>query len=215
MTAQQKPLRTLLHIDSSARLQGSYSRQLTQTFVQAWQGANGGSAAPVLYRDIGQTPVPAIDETWAAAYETEPGNRTVEMEAAIALSDELLDELFAADCYVFGVPMYNLTIPATLKAYLDQVVRRDRTLEFINGRPQGRLQGKKALVVTTRKFNYRGETEAASRNFLEPYLTAIFKIMGIEAVEFIVADQLAGEEREKQASLANAESALLALASRW
>lgn len=221
MTAQQNLLdqnlsrRTLLHVDSSARVQGSYSRELTQTFVQAWQAANGGCSVKMTYRDIGQTPVPAVDETWAAAYETEPELRTVEMRAAIALSDELLDELFMADCYVFGVPMYNLTIPATLKAYIDQVVRRDRTLEFINGKPQGRLRGKKVLVITTRKFNYREGTEAAARNFLEPYLKAIFKIMGIEDVAFVVADQLAAGDEAREASLAQAKAELLALAAHW
>lgn len=212
-TPQSLPRRTLLQIDTSARRQGSYSRRLSQTFVQAWQAVNGD--ATVLYRDIGQQSVPAIDETWAAAYETEPEVRTAEMQAAIALSDELLDELFAADCYVLGVPMYNLTIPATLKAYIDQVVRRDRTLEFINGKPQGRLKGKKALVITTRKFNYREGTEAAARNFLEPYLKAIFKIMGIEDVAFVVADQLASGDEAREASLAQAKGELLALATHW
>jgi len=206
--------RTLLQIDTSARLQGSYSRRLNQTFVQAWQ-SNAASDRQLIHRDIGKVPVPAIDETWAAAYETEPDARTATMRAAIALSDQLLDELFAADCYVFGVPMYNLTIPATLKAYIDQVVRRDRTLEFVDGKPQGRLKGKKALVITTRKFNYREGTEAAARNFLEPYLTAIFKVMGIDDVAFVVADQLAASSEVKQASLARAEAELLSLAQTW
>jgi FMN-dependent NADH-azoreductase len=204
---------SLLYIDSSARQKGSASRQLTQAFVQAWAAA--GAARQITYRDIGQQPIPAIDEIWAAAYETEPEARSPQMLAAIALSDELLDELFAADCYVFGVPMYNLTIPATLKAYLDQVVRRDRALAFIDGKPQGRLKGKKALVITTRKFNYREGTEAAARNFLEPYLKAIFNIMGIENVTFVVADQLAAEPEVQQASLAKAEAELRALATEW
>jgi FMN-dependent NADH-azoreductase len=205
--------RSLLQIDSSARQQGSASRRLTQAFVQAWVAA--GPDRQVTYRDIGQRPIPAIDDCWVAAYEAEPEARTPQMRAAIALSDQLLDELFAADCYVFGVPMYNLTIPATLKAYLDQVVRRDRTLEFINGKPQGLLKGKKALVITTRKFNYRAGTEASARNFLEPYLKAIFNIIGIEDITFIVADQLAAEPELQQAYLAKAEAELLAFANQW
>lgn len=205
--------RTLLQIDASARLTGSHSRQLTQGFVQAWRSVSPGRQ--VICRDIGRSPIPAIDEAWAAAYETEPGARSPQMQAAIALSDELLDELFAADCYVFGLPMYNLTIPATLKAYIDQVIRRDRTLAFIDGKPQGQLQGKKGLVITTRKFNYREGTEAAARNFLEPYLKAIFKIMGLEEVTFVVADQLAAEHGIQQASLARAEAQLMDLAQTW
>ncbi|NJN30315.1 MAG: FMN-dependent NADH-azoreductase [Synechococcales cyanobacterium RM1_1_8] len=229
----------LLHLDSSARLAGSASRALTAAFVQAWQtrhgatqpavssGANldanlgaslsaGSSQQPqVIYRDLGQQPLPAIDQTWVAAYETEPEARTGEMMAAIALSDQLLDELFAADYYVFGVPMYNLTIPTALKAYLDQVVRRDRSLDLSQGKPQGCLTGKKALVITTRKFNYRPGTEAASRNFLEPYLEAIFKIMGIADLTFVVADRL-GEGAEVRAErLAQAEQELLQLAQYW
>ena len=58
--------RHLLHIDSSARIQGSVSRQLTQRFVSSWQRVY--PSATVTYRDIGQSPVPSIDETWVNAY---------------------------------------------------------------------------------------------------------------------------------------------------
>ncbi|BDM78766.1 FMN-dependent NADH-azoreductase [Acaryochloris marina] len=209
MLSPDSKLRCLLHMDVSARVQGSYSRQLTQKFVSQWQQANPHHQ--IIYRDIGRFPIPHIDETWVAAYESEPEERTVEMQAAIALSDTLIDELFAADCYVMGMPMYNLTVPSTFKAYLDQVFRRDRTLQIVNGIPQGQLANKKLLVITTRKYNYRVGSGREDRDFLEPYLSAIFKVIGLTDISYIHADQLASA-LEREHSLAKATQMIHQLA---
>lgn len=202
MSQSPRPCRRLLHIDASARIQGSFSRQLTQTFVSQWQQTNLSHA--ILYRDIGTIPIPHIDETWVAAYESDPEQRTPEMLDAIALSDTLIDELMAADCYVFGIPMYNLTVPSSFKAYIDQVVRRDRTLRIENGKPQGQLRGKKLLVITTRKFNYRPGSGREDRDFLEPYLNAIFAVLGLTDITYIHADKLSSSPTEKEQSLRDA-----------
>lgn len=202
--------RCLLHIDASARIQGSFSRQLTQAFVSQWQQANPDHH--LIYRDIGSSPIPHIDETWVAAYEFEPEQRTPEMKAAIALSDTLIDELMTADCYVVGMPMYNLTVPSSFKAYLDQVIRRDRTLQIVNGTPQGQLADKKLLVITTRKYNYRVGSGREDRDFLEPYLSAIFNILGLTNISYIHADNLALSPLEREQSLAGATTAIHQLA---
>ncbi len=207
-------MKKILHLDSSARSAGSYSRNLSLQFVESWQQFNPDSE--VIYRDLAQDKIPHVDELWVEAYEARPDDRTPEMKAAIALSDRLIDELFAADYYVFGVPMYNLTIPSVLKAYLDQVIRRDRIFTFDEtGKPQGLLKGKKALIITTRKFNYREGTEACDRNYLEPYLKAILKVIGVEDVTVVVADELAKDEVTQNRSLTMAMVALVQLAGRW
>ncbi|WP_299402456.1 NAD(P)H-dependent oxidoreductase [Acaryochloris sp. IP29b_bin.148] len=209
LSPDSKP-RCLLHMDVSARVQGSYSRQLTQTFVNQWQLANPNHQ--IIYRDIGSTPIPHIDQAWVAAYESEPEDRTSEMQAAIALSNTLIDELFAADCYVVGMPMYNLTVPSTFKAYLDQVCRRDRTLQIVNGIPKGQLADKKLLVITTRKYNYRVGSGREERDFLAPYLSAIFNVLGLTDITYIHADQLALSNMEREHSLADATTAIHQLA---
>lgn len=203
----------LLHLDSSPRVKQSFSRRLTQRFVNAWQQVHSGSQ--IIYRDIGQHPIPHIDEIWAAAYEAEPATRTPEMQAAMALSNQLIDELMLADRYVFGIPMYNLTIPSTFKAYIDQIVRRDRTVNFQSGNPQGVLEHKKLLVITTRKFSYRPKSGRAERDFQEPYLRSIFSILGLTDITFVHADHLAAEAPVKQQFLAEAERTLDALALQW
>ncbi|MCU0523461.1 MAG: NAD(P)H-dependent oxidoreductase [Elainella sp. Prado103] len=204
--------RQLLHLDSSARITQSDSRQLTQHFVQHWQQANPNSR--VIYRDLGRNPIPHLDETWVAAYETAPVDRTPAMNQAIVLSNQLIDELMAADCYVLGVPMYNLGIPSSLKAYIDQIVRRDRTVTFQDGLPQGALQNKKMLVVITRKFSYRPESGRADRDFQAPFLRAIFGVLGITDVMFIYADRLA-DPQIRQQSLIAAKQQLDQLATVW
>jgi FMN-dependent NADH-azoreductase len=205
------PLRHLLHLDSSARLEHSESRQLTARFVTAWQQVQPQSR--VTYRDIGRMSLPHLDEVWVAAYEAEPSARTVAMQQALKLSDQLIDELLAADCYLLGVPMYNLTVPSSLKAYIDQIVRRDRTITFREGGPEGVLGAKKLLVITTRKFSYRPDSGRASRDFLEPYLREIFAILGLTDIAFIHADQLA--EPAGSAALAAAKQAIDQLAQSW
>lgn len=211
MSVSRRPL--LLHLDSSPRLQQSFSRQLTQRFVDAWQRANPNSR--ILYRDIGRFSVPHIDEIWVSAYESEPATRTPEMQAALTLSDQFIDELMVADRYVFGIPMYNLTIPSTFKAYIDQIVRRDRTVQFQNGNLQGVLENKKLLVITTRKFSYRPDSGRAERDFQEPYLRSIFGILGITDITFVHADHLAAENSVKQQFLAEAAQMLDVLALQW
>ena len=105
----------ILHIDSSARLNGSTSRELTARIVEKLGG-------DVVRRDL-STPLPLIDETWVNANFTPPEQRTEAQTAALALSDSLIGELRAADVLVIGVPIYNFGIPATLKAWVDQVAR--------------------------------------------------------------------------------------------
>lgn len=186
---------------------------MTQRFVTGWQQANPGSR--VIYRDIGRHPIPHIDDSWVAAYEAEPETRTPEMQQAIALSDVLIEELMAADGYVFGIPMYNLTVPSTVKSYIDQIVRRDRTLLTRDGRSHAGLESKKMVVITTRKFDYRVGSGAESRDFLEPYLRAIFGVIGITEMTFIHADRLAAEPDVRARSLAAAEAAIDQLAQSW
>jgi FMN-dependent NADH-azoreductase len=211
MSVSRRPL--LLHLDSSPRLQQSVSRRLTQRFANAWEQANPNGR--ILYRDIGRSPVPHIDEIWTAAYEAEPAARTPEMQAAITLSDRLINELMVADRYVFGIPMYNLRVPSTFKAYIDQIVRRDRTVKFQNGNPQGVLEHKKLLVISTRKFSYRPDSGRAERDFQEPYLRSIFGILGVTDLTFVHADHLASETPIKQKFLTEAEQILDALALQW
>lgn len=110
---------TLLHIDSSADLAHSRSRALTAAFADAWRAR--GPEYTVTRRDLHTSPLPHLETSalhWAA------GDRTSEESvdpAAEALRQEVIDELLAADAVVVGAPLYNYTVPSSLKAWIDRI----------------------------------------------------------------------------------------------
>ncbi|SDT90143.1 FMN-dependent NADH-azoreductase [Verrucomicrobium sp. GAS474] len=175
---------TLLHIDASPRGERSITRSLTHDFVAAWKAAHPGEK--VISRDLGHQPPPFVDEAWiAAAFAPEP---TAADTAALAFSSELIAEIHAADRYVFGIPMYNLSIPAVFKAWIDQIVRVGRTFGFGANGLEGLVKGKKVTIITASGSVFRAGTPYAAYNFQEPYLRGILGFIGITDVEFIVAD---------------------------
>jgi FMN-dependent NADH-azoreductase len=186
----------ILHIDSSPRAERSYSRKLSYEFVTAWKTAHPEDT--LTYRDLGHNPVPHVDEPWIAAAFSPPEARTPELNEAIKLSDELVDEFLAADRYVFGVPMYNFSVPSTLKAYIDQIVRVNRTFAVNEQGYQGLVQGKKMLIITASGGSYRQGTPAAGYDFQEPFLRAIFGLVGVTDITFIHADNLSSDDAAEQ-----------------
>jgi FMN-dependent NADH-azoreductase len=203
----------ILHVDSSPRGERSISRTLSQEFVDGWKAAYPEST--VTYRDLGHDPVPLVTEAWIAAAFSDPAKHTPELTEALRPSDELIDELLAADRYVFGVPMYNFTVPANFKAYIDQIVRAGRTFAVTESGYKGLVEGKKALVITAEGGIYRSGTPAADVNFHEPYLRAILGFMGITDVSFIHGDGLALGDEAREKSLAEARKAIQATIESW
>lgn len=204
----------ILHIDSSPRGERSVSRALSYEFITSWKDTHPGDT--VTYRDLGHNPVPHVDESWIAAAFTPPDARTPELVEAIKLSDSLIDELLAADRYVFGVPMYNLNIPSTFKAYIDQIVRVGRTFAVGANGYQGLVDSsKKALIITSRGGTFPAGTPAAAYDLQEPYLRIILGFIGITDVTFIHADSLNLGDEAREKSLAAAKSAIAQAVANW
>jgi FMN-dependent NADH-azoreductase len=117
------------------------------------------------HRDLGLDPVPYIDATWITAKFTLPDQYTPELTNAIQLSDELIDEFLAADRYLLSVPMYNFSIPANLKSYIDHLVRPRRTFTVEPGGFRGLVTGKKMLIITARGSDFRPHSTFAPLDF--------------------------------------------------
>jgi FMN-dependent NADH-azoreductase len=203
----------ILHIDSSPRGDRSHTRTLTQEFITAWKSAHPNDT--VTYRDIGQFPVPHVDETWIAAAFTPPEKHTPELAAAMQFSNDLIDELLAADKYVLGIPMYNFGIPSTCKAYIDQIVRVGRTFAVTENGYEGLLKNKKALIITARGGSYPADSPMAELDFQAPYLQTIFNFIGIADISFIHADNLSMGDDAREQSLTAAQKAIETLVASW
>jgi FMN-dependent NADH-azoreductase len=168
---------TLLHIDASARFADSTSRKASAAIV-AEQGAD-----TVIRRDLAEG-LPFLDETFTSATFTPPENRTAAQNAALALSDTLVAELQAADTIVIGTAMYNFALPASLKAWIDQIGRAGVTFHYTETGPQGLLNGKKAIITIA-----TGGTPLGSDfDFASAYLRFILGFVGITDVTILDKD---------------------------
>ena len=172
----------VLIIESSARQQDSFSRQLTEQFISHWQTAH--PADVLIVRDVALNPVPHLDANLLGGWMKPEDQRNAAEQTSLQRSNELTDELLAADVLVMAAPMYNFTIPSTLKAWLDHVVRAGVTFKYTPTGPQGLLTGKKAYVLTARGGIYAGSTS----DHQEPYLRQVMTLIGIHDVTFIHAE---------------------------
>jgi FMN-dependent NADH-azoreductase len=144
-----------------------------------------------------------------------PEAQTPESKAAIAVSDQLVEEFLGADRYIFGVPMYNFNIPSTFKAYIDQIVRAGKTFAVGPNGYEGLVKGKKALFITSSGGSYPPGSPMGAFNFQEPYLRVIFGFVGVTDVQFVVADSMNQGEEAAKVSREKAEHALKELATTW
>jgi FMN-dependent NADH-azoreductase len=173
---------TLLQLDASP-LETSISRELAREFVATWKTANPNGT--VIYRDLSAlTPAP-ISQAWVHAVFTPADSRSAEQKALLAPSDELIQELEAANEIVIGVPMHNFSIPSSLKLWIDQIVRAGRTFSYGADGPRGLLTGKKATLIVASGGVYSPESPAAALNFVDPYLKAVLGFLGITDVRIV------------------------------
>jgi FMN-dependent NADH-azoreductase len=181
----------LLHIDSSAR-GSSVSRKLTARFAEEWK--KNHPEGEVKYRDLSTTALPQITDDWGATYVDE-SKLTPAQRSYLSASDSLIEELHAADTVVIGAPMYNFSISSLLKAWIDQIVRRGKTVDFRAEGPRGLLGGKEVVVITSRGGSYEKDSPTAHFDFQEPYLRAVFGFIGLNAT-FVHAERQGRPEAE-------------------
>ena len=175
---------TLLHINSSMRTADSVSRQLSDELVQALTERHNDLS--VIKRDL-LNPLPQVDEAWITASFTDAAERSDAQKETLRLSDTLVNELQRADLIVLGVPMYNFSIPAALKAWVDLICRARVTFQYTDTGPVGLLKDKRAIVVMTSG----GVPKDSPVDFASPLITQIFHFIGIEDVTFVNASHLA------------------------
>ncbi|MDO9617933.1 MAG: NAD(P)H-dependent oxidoreductase [Pseudomonas sp.] len=190
----------ILHLDASARpglagkdLHGSHSRNLTQRFVSQWLARRAQDS--LTYRDIGQNPPSIIDHDWIAAAFTPEEKREPWMHDTLTESEQLVDELIAADVLVIGAPLYNFSMPAALKAWIDQIVRIGKTVAFDDSKPLDPYvplladRPRHAVILSARGgVGFDAGGAMAHMNHLEPSLITALGFIGITQVHQIAIE---------------------------
>ena len=178
-------MKKLLVINSSPRAHHSQSRKLTEVFVDYWKSIY---LNPVIrFRELGNTDVPHVNQNWIAAAFKPEASRSEEDTEALKISDAYISELREADVIVIGSPMYNWSIPSSLKAYIDQVLRVNETFRVDRTDTQnpyvGLLKNKTLfLLLSTGDEGYEKGEYNEHMNFQSPYLKTIFNTMGISNI---------------------------------
>ncbi len=193
------PIR-VLRVDASPR-QSSITRSLEDALIARLQQLHG--AIEVTTRDVSEG-MEFVDDAWIGANYTGEAERDPAQQARLALSDELVDELYAADVLVIGVPVFNFGVPAALKAWIDLVARVQRTFRYTDNGPEGLLGGRKAYLV----FASGGVGLGSEIDFASSYMRHVLGFLGIREVEIIAAERVA---IDRDAAMERARAAIEAL----
>lgn len=178
---------TLLHISVSPRGSYSISRRLGDAAVETWKQRNPGGR--VIERDLAKTNLSFVNLDWIAGAYTPSEQHNEAHKKALAISDELIAEVVAADEIILSTPMYNFAVPAVLKAWIDHVVRAGKTFSYATGKPEGLLAGKnkKLLAIVTSGGSYLEGSALKPMDHEVPYLRLVFGFIGITDIRFVQA----------------------------
>jgi len=201
---------TLLRIDSSSRITGSHSSQLADQAQALWLASNQGGT--VVHRHLGQDPLPVLSQETITGFFTPDDAMTDNLRLATALSDTLIGELQAADTLLLAVPIYNFSVPAALKCWIDQVTRIGRTFAYENGAFRGLTKTRKAIVICAYGADgYLSGQPFEQANFLDPYLRFLLSFLGIADVEVVSVQATTADETTVTANVGQAETELAAV----
>ncbi|MGX9462161.1 FMN-dependent NADH-azoreductase [Shewanella sp. A14] len=183
---------------------GGYSQSsaLVDYLQQQWST----KGAQITVRDLGENVLPMLDGELASGLRG--GDNLSERQlSALALSDELVAEIKDNDTIIIAAPMYNFTIPTTLKNWIDFIARAGVTFTYTDTGPVGLIEGKRAIIVTTRG----GAHKDGSTDHVVPYLTTVLGFIGINNVETVYAEALNMGPDAAEAGISQAKSAIDAI----
>ncbi|MBB1059384.1 FMN-dependent NADH-azoreductase [Marilutibacter spongiae] len=182
----------LLHIDSSALGAQSVTRELSAAVTARWRDAF--PALQVEYRDLDAQPLPHLTGA-SLSGDDAAGN---------AEADKAMAQFLAADVIVIGAPMYNFSVPSTLKAWIDRIAVAGKTFRYTEHGPEGLAGGKKVIVASGRG----GIHTDAPTDFQEAYLRQVLGFLGIDDIEFVRAEGVAYSPQHRSEALAQAHRSI-------
>jgi len=176
------------HIDSSSRDEQSHSRRITQQFIDSLSKKTAVESNPLNVA----AGLPFLTDAMIGSYFMPNEQRTAEQKSVISVSNDIVTSAKGADVWVIGVPIYNFSMPASFKAFIDLLCRAKETFTYTETGPVGLLENKQVFVVVA-----SGGTEIGSDvDFLTPWLKHCLGFIGVENVHFIHADKYSQEKEE-------------------
>jgi FMN-dependent NADH-azoreductase len=173
----------LLRIDVSPRGADSHSRQIGDRIETALM------AKDTVRRNLAAMPVQHLDGAAITGFFSPQAALTNDLRQATALSDAIIAEVEAADTLLITTPMFNFGVPSVLKAWIDQLVRINRTFSFDGANFDGLLKGKRAVVVIAYgAAGYADGGALAGADFVRPFMDFVLRFVGFSSVEFVTIE---------------------------
>jgi FMN-dependent NADH-azoreductase len=194
-------MKNILLIESSPRGAQAFSHQAARSAVNELRARHPG--VNVVVRDLAESPPPHVGRAFVGALQAQPEELTPAQVEALAYSDLLISEVLEANVIVLAVPVHNFSIPSTLKAWIDHVVRAGRTFSYTSRGPKGLMTAKRAILVLASGGVF-SDGPAKPFDFHEPYLRAVFGFIGITDVDVVRVEGVAMSAIGPQKALASA-----------
>lgn len=194
--------KTILHIDSSAFGDRSVTKKLSQTLVSQFTSKHPDTR--VIYHDLSVEAIPHLDGATLGAFFTPDANRTPEQQQLVALSDKLTDEVLGSDIIVIAAPMWNFSVPSSLKAWIDHISRAGKTFKYTENGPQGLVSSDKKVIIVSSSGGIYSQGPGKAVDFQVPYLTAFFAFLGLTDVSVVRAEGTAMGPETLNTALQNA-----------
>lgn len=182
----------LLQIDASVLADNSVTRQLTAAIVARWRQQVPGLEVQV--RDLDRDPLPHLSGDVLAGRD----------QIGAARGEAALEQFLAVDVVVIGAPMYNFSLPSSLKAWIDRIAVAGRTFRYTESGPVGLAGGKRLVLALAAGGPHQGQPT----DFVEPYLRQVFGFMGITDIESVRADGVGLSPAHREAAIGAALASL-------
>jgi FMN-dependent NADH-azoreductase len=160
----------ILHVDSSITAENSVTRSIGEAAIARLSALNPD--AEIRRRDLASDPL---------------GHITLGDLGDASLAEEFL----AADVVVIGAPMYNFSIPSSLKAWMDRLAIAGTTFRYSDKGAEGLAGGRKLIIASARGGFYGSDTGRAWLDHQEAYLRGFFEFLGVTDIAFIRAEGIA------------------------
>lgn len=180
---------TVLYIKANPKPQGtSKTLRISDKFIEAYREHNPDDL--IITLDLYKEGIGFLSEEGVMHW-VEPGEGRNHPVLKYAY------QFVEADKYVFAEPLWNLGIPAILKAYIDYISVANITFKYTAEGPVGLCNGKKAVNITSRGGNF-SEGELVAWEMGDRYLRTILNYLGITDITTIAADNMdvAGQDHE-------------------
>ncbi|WP_276662453.1 FMN-dependent NADH-azoreductase [Syntrophomonas wolfei] len=187
---------TVLYIKANPKPEGaSRTIKIADRFVEAYQEHNPNDR--IITLDLYKEGINFLSEEGVKLHFAEPGEGRNHPILKYAY------QFSKADKYIFAEPLWNLSIPAILKAYIDYISVANITFKYTAEGPVGLCSGKKVVNITSRGGNF-SEGELITWEMGDRYLRTIMGFLGITDFTTIAADNMDAKGQDAEAILANA-----------